>query len=372
MGVLKLITTSTFAAGTLIFCLFYFSILGLVFSPNYKMAQFLNEFHLDWVIPTLLLLPSVILIFTRLIDFVKRNYPRIKPFKGLLADQEGSGEGKPSIGFIIRLFLVVVVARWTSDFLIDAFITISVFPSYSKYILNLTVDILLIIYLFNELSDYDLNICNTLNLKPLPKQTLIPLLIITAGFLIIVDVFSFYEKNYIFNSNITAGGLFFAGISSNNARLLTRLYSIGLSGPIIEELMHRGLLLNFLKNKINIIPAVIIVSLIDAAIHFNLSRSISLFLGFLFLTWLVVYTKSIYSALLVHIFINVKSVIVKYLNDSTPVGVNSKIPDTAISPQTINLCNFLLCVGLIITAIGIYLLIRKMKSNNQLVAESNN
>jgi membrane protease YdiL (CAAX protease family) len=70
--------------------------------------------------------------------------------------------------------------------------------------------------------------------------------------------------------------------------------------PFIEEFFYRGLLLGWLKERIPVIPAMVVSALAFAAYHQNWDYLLSLFAFGLILGWVFVRTKSLWPAVLAH------------------------------------------------------------------------
>ena len=85
-----------------------------------------------------------------------------------------------------------------------------------------------------------------------------------------------FRINYIINITDRYNNL-------NNKRLLVNILSSGILGPIIEELIFRGIVYNRLKEITSIKASMIISTIIFALFHFELSQIFYAFLmGFLF------------------------------------------------------------------------------------------
>lgn len=109
----------------------------------------------------------------------------------------------------------------------------------------------------------------------------------------------------------------------NNVLIL--LLGVGIIGPIIEEIIFRGLILNELKRNINIVAAVFIQALLFGAYHLNLSQAIYAFPLGLILGLVYVKTRSIWGSILIHIFFNSTSVILSKIPGGEPQFLNNQI-----------------------------------------------
>ena len=77
-----------------------------------------------------------------------------------------------------------------------------------------------------------------------------------------------------------------------------------LIGPITEELIIRAYILEGLKNRYNLILAVILSTALFAALHINLGQIVSAFIGGLLLAALYLKTKSVSYSIIAHVLYN--------------------------------------------------------------------
>ncbi|MCT4688702.1 CPBP family intramembrane glutamic endopeptidase [Vallitalea sp.] len=93
-----------------------------------------------------------------------------------------------------------------------------------------------------------------------------------------------------------------ASISNNNFYIT--LISVGILAPIFEELLYRGIVLNKLRNGFSIFGAVMIQAIFFGIGHMNLVQGTYAFLIGIILGYVVVWTGSLYSSIILHIVIN--------------------------------------------------------------------
>ena len=87
--------------------------------------------------------------------------------------------------------------------------------------------------------------------------------------------------------------------------MIITLISTGIIGPIIEELMFRGIIYNELKLKVSPMKAILLTTLFFAIIHFNILQIIYTFaVGFLFIFFYEKY-KDIKAAIILHMTLNI-------------------------------------------------------------------
>lgn len=86
--------------------------------------------------------------------------------------------------------------------------------------------------------------------------------------------------------------------------------TVGIIGPIVEEIIFRGAILNELNRKYNITIAIIVQALLFGLIHMNLIQSTYAFVIGLLLGLLVAATKSIWPGIVGHILMNSSSLLI--------------------------------------------------------------
>lgn len=121
--------------------------------------------------------------------------------------------------------------------------------------------------------------------------------------------------------------------------------------PLLEELLHRGVVYGRLRRMMNMWPAVILSALVFAILHFNIVQfTYAFFLGIV-LALFVEKTGHIYPAVLGHVIANGIAVI------RTETGVLNGTVDSSVSA-------WLISVGLLLVGIGV-LIIYVGKKNNK-------
>jgi len=105
-------------------------------------------------------------------------------------------------------------------------------------------------------------------------------------------------------------------------------FSYVIVAPIIEEIVYRGIVFNYLKRTFNLVPAIIISSFLFALFHFDFSGEgvIKLISGFAFC---IAYhkTKSIVAPILFHIFINlISQLTTEQVIEASAVNISRYIP----------------------------------------------
>lgn len=124
-------------------------------------------------------------------------------------------------------------------------------------------------------------------------------------------------------------------------------FSIVFILPFFEEILFRGLVFNELRRSTNIVASIIIQGLLFALIHGNLLQSIYTFLLGIVLALIYLWTKSIWSCVILHISYNL-------------MGAN-------VLPRLLaekgNLAMVIMICGIILSTLGLFLL-NKNKVND--------
>jgi membrane protease YdiL (CAAX protease family) len=101
------------------------------------------------------------------------------------------------------------------------------------------------------------------------------------------------------------------GYSPSIFTMIAIFLTVLILGPVLEEVLFRGLIFNELKNNdANIIASVIIQAALFSIAHFNISQSsYTLILG-VFLALVYLWTKSLKSAIALHIGFNISGMLI--------------------------------------------------------------
>ena len=94
----------------------------------------------------------------------------------------------------------------------------------------------------------------------------------------------------------------------NNSIIIT-LLSVGLIGPVCEEIVFRGSIFKNLSDKLSIKWAIIIQAILFSAYHMNLVQAFPTLVLGLVTGFVVYYTNSIWSGIIVHILNNLTAII---------------------------------------------------------------
>lgn len=191
----------------------------------------------------------------------------------------------------IIYFISIVLLLFVSSFVFTLFNDVSLLSSFiMKYQLVFT-SIIGAIFIPLLIKDY-----NKLELKENKFNALYPI-IIGIVLSIIFNTVVFYIDSYFHFTNL---------FDSNN-RVLIALFSSCLIGPIIEELMFRGIIYNNLKKIYKPMKCILITTVVFSFLHFNLVQVVyGLIIGFMLIYIYELY-KNIKAPIYLHIASNTTS-----------------------------------------------------------------
>ena len=118
---------------------------------------------------------------------------------------------------------------------------------------------------------------------------------------------SFIYNILIYNLNNVIH--FTNAFNKNNIPVYIQIISSGLVGPIIEELIFRGIVYNKLKEFNKPMKSIIICSVFFGIVHFNIMEIIYAFGVSFLLIYLYEKTKSLVYPIVMHIFLNISAII---------------------------------------------------------------
>lgn len=232
----------------------------------------------------------------------------------------GSIESKPmdfisSVLLCILQFILMVILNIVSSSIIGLFIGEQWTYLFSKIITNIIVIILLLKIYFKPNSDdkrsVDVNYTRSITLS-----CLLMILLLTISFRLITLVSFNPIMNYLASKSKMLH--YIKEIASQTNPYLLVL-EITLIGPIIEEILFRGIILNGLLKKYSPSKAILFSSLLFSLIHGNLPQMFNaLFFGIL-LGLIYIKTKSLYAVIFTHIIANTLSIILSALEEYMPI-----------------------------------------------------
>jgi len=236
----------------------------------------------------------------------------------------GSIESKPmdfisSVSLCILQFILMVILNIVSSSIIGLFIGEQWTYLFSKIITNIIVIILLLKIYFKPNSDdkrsVDVNYTRSITLS-----CLLMILLLTISFRLITLVSFNPIMNYLASKSKMLH--YIKEIASQTNPYLLVL-EITLIGPIIEEILFRGIILNGLLKKYSPAKAILFSSLLFSLIHGNLPQMFNaLFFGIL-LGLIYIKTKSLYAVIFTHIIANTLSIILSALEEYMPILGNA-------------------------------------------------
>ena len=125
-------------------------------------------------------------------------------------------------------------------------------------------------------------------------------------------------------------------------------------GPFMEECLFRGLILRGFLNRYRITKAIMLSALIFGAFHLNIFQFFPAFLLGIFYAWLFIKTRSLLLCILGHVMHNVL-IIVFLLHPQISVYAEP----TWLGPLWLHI------LGILLTGLGIWLLIRMFKKQTE-------
>lgn len=178
--------------------------------------------------------------------------------------------------------------------------------------------ILAIIFIPLLIKDY-----KKVNFDKKNKINYLQLILIGIILSLIYNVFAYYF-NFLLKTSLF----------DNNSNLIVTLISTGLIGPIIEELMFRGIIYTELKNKFSNMKSILITTAFFALIHINIIQILYAFaLGFILI---YVYEK----------YKNIKAPIILHM--ASNITTTLFLPILIQNNLIINYSVFLICLILLI------------------------
>ncbi|MBB6631896.1 CPBP family intramembrane glutamic endopeptidase [Clostridium algidicarnis] len=232
----------------------------------------------------------------------------------------GSIESKPmdfisSVSLCILQFILMVILNIVSSSIIGLFIGEQWTYLFSKIITNIIVIILLLKIYFKPNSDdkrsVDVNYTRSITLS-----CLFMILLLTISFRLITLVSFNPIMNYLASKSKM---LHYIKEIASQTNPYFLVLEITLIGPIIEEILFRGIILNGLLKKYSPSKAILFSSLLFSLIHGNLPQMFNaLFFGIL-LGLIYIKTKSLYAVIFTHIIANTLSIILSALEEYMPI-----------------------------------------------------
>lgn len=236
----------------------------------------------------------------------------------------GSIESKPmdfisSVLLCILQFILMVILNIVFSSIIGLFIGEQWTYLFSKIITNIIVIILLLKIYFKPNSDdkrsVDVNYTRSITLS-----CLLMILLLTISFRLITLVSFNPIMNYLASKSKMLHCIKEIA-SQTNPYLL--VLEITLIGPIIEEILFRGIILNGLLKKYSPAKAILFSSLLFSIFHGNLPQMFNALAFGILLGFIYIKTKSLYAVTFSHIIANTSLYILEKLEVLSPIIRNS-------------------------------------------------
>lgn len=135
----------------------------------------------------------------------------------------------------------------------------------------------------------------------------------------------------------------------NSSDSYLQLIIIVILGPILEEMLFRGIIFGYLKKNFNIIAAVIVQALVFGVVHGNIVQGVYAFISGILLAIVYLHYESIFACIIVHMTINLLGTLVN-------VFLVSKINNEIISIILFAI------MGIVCTTIPVIKMIKEYKS----------
>ena len=193
---------------------------------------------------------------------------------------------------------MIKIFKWPIIYLFStiSLITITSFVFNINFILQNKVYIgLLISLIFIPLliNDY-----NKLNIKHSKFNLLY--LILLGIFISFIYNYIIYKLNSYYN---------FTNLYNENNNIVGTIICSGILGPIIEELMFRGIIYNNLNQKYNKITSIIITTITFSLFHLNIIQIIYCLIFGIILIYIYEKNHNILSVIILHIISNITSIL---------------------------------------------------------------
>lgn len=214
-----------------------------------------------------------------------------------------------TIGYIV-LYLVIYFVYQTK-FLIYALIGAMIFghkfteSSIQSYMMSAAVPVIFpaavvsLIFYWLLLRGRKINMFEYCRFKKVKPLNILLIIMIAIGLSVIIAIFVNFAIKYIPQYKEISD--MFSNSTSNPLSVLCLV----LVGPVIEEIIFRGIIFNDLRAHVNVAAAVIIQAFVFGLYHMNLMQGI--YAGVIGLVFGVIYvwTKSIFASMTAHITFNI-------------------------------------------------------------------
>ncbi|MEG1131698.1 MAG: type II CAAX endopeptidase family protein [Romboutsia sp.] len=172
-----------------------------------------------------------------------------------------------------------------------------------NYIFNLQfiAEIFIVIALYCLFKNWREDFFEKIKLKKLHKNEVLNIIGASLGLKIIIGTISTCIF-YAFFAHMGTEAIDSIGMEVKSSWIT--IIGVVLIGPIYEEIIFRGIYLNFLEKKIGLVSAIITQAILFGAAHGNMRQFIDTTLLGIVLGAFVVYTKSIWSSIIIHIVYN--------------------------------------------------------------------
>lgn len=256
-----------------------------------------------------------------------------------------------AIVIVFLIFILQIGLSFTSG-LLDRLLNINISETSTGIALINLISIGIVLFIFTRHSED--NPKEIFSLTSFPVKTIFPLILTVMGAGILIS-----EIDNLFRMILPAPECFSQIMSqlTSGKSLWGSILALVIVAPITEEILVRGLFLNgFLKNY-SVKKAVVFSAILFAFLHGNPWQLFGAFiLGILF-GWLVVETGSLLPGIIAHMFNNLLPILASQTGLKI-VGYTTKMDNSSLQPLWFD------GIGIILTAMGIWLLYRIFSEKN--------
>lgn len=124
----------------------------------------------------------------------------------------------------------------------------------------------------------------------------------------------------LFKSELEKGyNLIFQNLNNN---LFYAIFAVAVVPAFVEELIFRGFLQKTFETVFNYKIAIVLTSIIFAFVHFSIVNFVSLFVLSIILGFVVYYTNSIFTTIIIHFLVNFTTIMLNYYFGRLPDAIN--------------------------------------------------
>lgn len=127
--------------------------------------------------------------------------------------------------------------------------------------------------------------------------------------------------------------------------------SIGVFGPLCEELVFRGMIFRGYKKSVSILTSILMSSLLFGLMHLNINQALYACVIGVCLSLLVEATGSLWGSVISHMFFNSEQVVMMYISSNAQEGLTEQIEETAATISDTGALFMILAVTIVIASV---------------------